>query len=131
MFLIKSCPKCKRKIRFPIDKGEIKVKCVCGYSFNVDPDDPETFKNGKFDLSNGRNRIFSLKGIVEKLNNQFKKKLNLKFMINKIYDAKYKLQNFKLLPGSEQKKIVFEILIFFTLFFVLFYMISKLLINKP
>lgn len=57
MYLIKQCPECGKPLRFPIDKGVIKVKCICGNSFFADPDKPDLYKNAQFDLSSKRNKI--------------------------------------------------------------------------
>ena len=31
------CPKSRDKLRVPLDKGEIKVKCPCGHKFTFEP----------------------------------------------------------------------------------------------
>ncbi len=107
MNLIKTCPSCKKKIRFPIDKGKIKVKCGCGYSFVADPDDTSIYKNGEFDLK-GKKRKHS--GFFSRLGKAYGSALKGKspgdIIINSFLNAKYKLQNFRLLPGSEKKKII-------------------------
>ena len=102
MNFIINCPSCSSKLRFPIDKGKLKVKCQCGYSFVADPDDTKLYRKGHFDLKNKStlNKKFNFDQIIPKL-------------IKKFYNIKYKLQNFKLLPTSEQKKII--------LYFILFY----------
>ena len=51
MYLIKTCPTCKTRLRFPIDKGTIKVTCNCGYSFIANPDNTDIYKDASFDLS--------------------------------------------------------------------------------
>jgi hypothetical protein len=37
LFLVKECPSCGRGLRFPIDRGRIRVRCVCGHQFIADP----------------------------------------------------------------------------------------------
>ena len=51
MHIIKPCPHCGIKLRFPIDSGVVKVRCRCGYSFLADPDDPQLYADATFDLS--------------------------------------------------------------------------------
>lgn len=107
MNLIKTCPSCNKKIRFPIDKGKIKVKCSCGYSFVADPDDTSIYKNGKFDLEGKKKHQSGLISRIEKAcRSVLKGKSPGDVIINSFLNAKYKLQNFRLLPGSEQKKII-------------------------
>ena len=50
MYLIKSCPSCGKRIRFPIDRGRIRVTCECGSTFLADPDDPSLYNDAAFDL---------------------------------------------------------------------------------
>lgn len=105
MYLIKVCPDCKTKLRFPIDKGKIRVKCACGYNFIADPDNTEMYNNASFDLSQ---TTFGLK----KLNSLRKAVMGMQFanigpsIINALLNAKYKIQNFKLLPDSEKRHII-------------------------
>ncbi len=105
MYLIKVCPSCKTKLRFPIDKGTIRVKCSCGYNFVADPDNTEMYNNASFDLSRttfGLKKLNSLRRAVSGL--QFS---NFgPYAINKFLNAKYKIQNFKLLPDSEKRQII-------------------------
>ncbi len=105
MYLIKSCPSCNRNLRFPIDRGKITVKCTCSYNFIADPDNPELFNNAKFDLSEKK----SENDILKKLQD-YKDKFNFHELhrqgIKQIYDFRYKIQNFKLLPDSEKIKLV-------------------------
>lgn len=124
MYLIKNCPSCNKKIRFPIDKGKIQVKCSCGYSFAADPDNPELYKNASFDIyhksDKGRNRFSIL--------NIFKPSI-ISRSVNRIISLKYKLQNFKLLPSAEQNRIItiigIIIIILFILIIVYFFFPSK------
>jgi hypothetical protein len=105
MYLIKTCPSCRTKLRFPIDKGTIKVKCPCGYSFVANPDNSDIYKDASFDLSRstcGLKRMTPLKRIMYGIKfDQF-----ATFIINKIFDLKYKVQNFSLLPTAEKKKFL-------------------------
>jgi len=40
------------ELRFPLDMGILIITCPnCKTSFKMDPDDPRTFLNGKFDLT--------------------------------------------------------------------------------
>lgn len=105
MYLIKICPSCKAKLRFPIDKGTIKVKCPCGYTFVADPDNTDMYKDATFDLSHttcGLKRMTRLKSFMagKRFDQLFP------FIINRIYDFKYKFQNFRLLPTAEKKKFL-------------------------
>jgi hypothetical protein len=105
MYLIKTCPSCKTKLRFPIDKGTIKVKCPCGYSFVANPDNSDIYKDASFDLSRstcGLKRMTRLKRMMDGTKfDQF-----APIIINKIFDLKYKIQNFRLLPAAEKKKFL-------------------------
>ena len=107
-------------LRFPIDKGNIKVKCICGYSFNASPDEPELYKDARFDLSTGKKRG---KGASPILDYSFKALFSR--LINKILYLKYNIQNFKLLPTLEQRKILLIViiiaLIFIFILYILFY----------
>jgi len=106
VFLVKPCPKCGTKLRFPIDKGKIKVKCQCGYSFVADPDDKSLFKNGNFDLKSKRKNFLMQK--IKSLDfREFKK-----FFITSIYDIKYNFQNFALMPGREKRKFLVKFILF-------------------
>ncbi|MCU0846336.1 MAG: hypothetical protein MUD12_00430 [Spirochaetes bacterium] len=37
-------------LRFPIDKGKLRIKCRCGASFTADPDDPSLYRDSEFDI---------------------------------------------------------------------------------
>ncbi len=131
MNLIKKCPSCGKKIRFPLDKGKIKVKCTCGYSFVADPDDTRIYKNGEFDL---KNKISSRQGLfswIGKLfNSSSREKMSWNHIINSILNAKYKLQNFRFLPTSEQKKILTIILVVIIILIAVILVITSIL-KKP
>ncbi len=98
MYLIKQCPSCSRTLRFPIDKGKIRVKCLCGESFIANPDDSALYAGAKFDLENKKkNKYFSFALF-------FKKALDVS--IRKIYDFFYRVQNLPLLTGKERYKTI-------------------------
>ncbi len=105
MYLIKTCPTCKTRLRFPIDKGIIKVKCNCGYSFIANPDNTDIYKNASFDLSHttgSLKKMAPLKSAIDSIRfDQF-----IPSLINKFLAVKYKTQNFRLLPDAEKKKII-------------------------
>ena len=118
MYYIKDCSSCNTKLRFPLDMGVINVKCSCGHSFTADPNNPELYKDGKFDLmgSPPKNR----------------RRINwnsLRIKIIEIYYAnKYLLQNYKYLAKDEKRKasivlflcISSSVLIFVGIVFLLF-----------
>ncbi|MCP4131590.1 MAG: hypothetical protein GY754_11480 [bacterium] len=110
MFLIKPCPSCGKKLRFPVDKGKVRVKCVCGHSFIADPDDTSIYSDSKFDIKDkkakqGPSLFDSLSAKISGINfDDIKKKLITEFL-----ETKYKLQNFKLLPVSEQRVVLFKV----------------------
>jgi hypothetical protein len=110
MYLIKTCPSCKTRLRFPIDKGTIMVKCPCGFSFVANPDDTDIYKEAAFDLSRstcGLKKMTPLKRAMDGIKlDQF-----IPVIINRSLNIKYKIQNFRLLPEAEKKKIIFAFLI--------------------
>ena len=117
MYLIKSCPSCGKRIRFPIDRGRIRVTCECGSTFLADPDDPSLYNDAAFDLQGaaaGKGRGSSYDRILSKLKERYKnvqvKDISSR-IINRLYDYKYKIQNFRILPTTEQKKIIIVLLI--------------------
>lgn len=93
MYYIKDCNFCNTKLRFPLDKGIINVKCSCGQSFIADPNNPELYKDGKFDLTGSSDN---------------KKRINWSSLrinfIKSFYANKYLLQNYKYLPQTEKRK---------------------------
>lgn len=109
MYLIKICPECKTKIRFPIDKGTIRVKCTCGYSFIANPDDTGIYRDASFDLSHTAPGLKKLSPLHQWIGDIRVKGL-LPFIITGALNLKYKIQNFRLLPGQEKKKIILTIL---------------------
>jgi hypothetical protein len=116
MFLLKECPNCGKKIRFPINKGKIKVRCSCGHSFVANPDNPALYKNGQIDASYSNS---------PKKNRRF----NSKRLIHRLYDFYYQLLNFKLLTVADKKIILYRLLIgiifIITIFLLLFFMLAN------
>ncbi len=109
MYLIKACPTCKTRLRFPIDKGTIKVKCACGYSFIANPDNTDIYKDASFDLSHTTGtlkKMAPVKSAISKINFE----QIFEAIINRFLNIKYKVQNFRLLPDAEKKKIMLTIL---------------------
>jgi len=110
MYLIKVCPECKTKIRFPIDKGTIRVKCSCGYSFIANPDDTGIYRDASFDLSHttpGLKRMTPLRRWI----GDIRVRGLIPLTISGALDVKYKIQNFRLLPDAEKKRIVLAFII--------------------
>lgn len=125
MFLIKKCSRCGSNVRFPIDRGRIRVNCHCGNSFIADPDNPDLYNGATFDL-HGKNYkknswtfLSSLKGRLT----SFKVKRAWKQVIRSLVDYSYKIQNFTILPSDEQRRIILVfiiigVLILFAAFFL-------------
>jgi len=105
MHLIKACPSCKKKLRFPIDKGTIKIRCSCGYSFIADPDDTGIYKDATFDLGGPKRRRFAWAPFI-----RFFKGLKpgriIPGIINNGLKLKYKIQNYRFLPDDEKRKLI-------------------------
>lgn len=128
MFLIKLCPSCHAKLRFPLTKGKIRVTCVCGYSFTADPDDPALYRNAEFDLSEkshrtetpGKHREF-----------QFRRFFNFDAVIKELYIFKYRMQNFRLLPASEQKRILLKVTFIMLGLLLLYFTLCSSRTNVP
>lgn len=109
MYLIKICPSCKTKLRFPIDKGTIKITCVCGQNFIINPDDTNIYKDASFDLSHSTCLLKKMSPLKHAFA-RFKFKHIIPFVINKTLNIKYKILNFKLLPDTEKRKIILTVL---------------------
>jgi hypothetical protein len=123
MYLIKECPSCRNKIRFPIDRGVIKVKCPCGYAFTADPDKRELYINAAIDArpSAGTGRAASLfKSLREADLSAIKLRL-----INSLLDFKYSVQNFRLLPNSERAMIALKLAAAAAPFIILAYLVWR------
>lgn len=105
MYLIKACPSCKMKLRFPIDKGTIRVKCGCGYSFIADPDNPSLYENARFDLSVTKFGLKKLSACKGAITHSWLKHI-VPAVITSILNFKYRVQNFRLLPDDEKTKLI-------------------------
>jgi hypothetical protein len=112
MYLIKTCPTCKTRLRFPIDKGTIKVKCNCGYSFIANPDDTGIYKDASFDLSHTKGTLKKMTPLRSAID-QMRFDQIIPALINKFLDVRYKIQNFRLLPDAEKKKIMLVLVLSF------------------
>ena len=127
MYLIKPCPTCGTKLRFPINKGKIRITCSCGAVFIADPDDPALYESGEFDLRGNRSDLkHSIHGFIKKLRKGFRSiqlRGILPRFINHIYDIKYSIQNFRLLPGSEQRRVVLILALTVIIIIALLYLI--------
>lgn len=109
MYLIKFCPECKSKIRFPIDKGTIRVKCSCGHSFIANPDDTGIYRDASFDLSHTAPGLKKMSPLHQWIGD-IRVKGFAPFIITGTLNLKYKIQNFHLLPEREKKKIILAFL---------------------
>ena len=105
MKYIKQCPDCGKKIRFPLDRGRIRVFCSCGYNTIIDPDDTTLYESGSFDLKS-ENSQSSIVGSINSLLSGLFKNLSWKKFINNILEVKYRIQNIRHLPDSERNKII-------------------------
>lgn len=106
MKYINQCPECGRNLRFPLDKGKIKIRCQCGYESIVDPDDTSLYKKGRFDVEP--------EGQKKTKKNKVKRTgplLNRDIIIRKIYDFKYSVQNIKHMPDKEKYRLLLLILL--------------------
>lgn len=104
MHIIKPCPSCGRNLRFPVNKGKIRVTCACGSAFIADPDDPKLFANASFDIGAGKKKSSPsspgarLRRAVDSV-------------INSVLSFTYKTQNFRLLPTIEKAQVLLVIFI--------------------
>ena len=112
-------------LRFPIDRGIIKVSCQCGHILIINPDDTELYKDGKFDLRNdGTDRSNEgLLSFLKSLRNRMRKKVNYKNFINSLLELKYKLQNLSLMPDAERNRLILTILSIIALLIFILYLI--------
>lgn len=109
MHFVRTCPSCNQKLRFPIDKGKIRVTCRCGYSFIADPDDPALYKQGYFDLSTQPGKTSRLLPRLRAALASVRLRDLGPRAINTTLGIFYKLQNFRLLPAREQRRILFVV----------------------
>lgn len=121
MHLIKNCPSCGKKLRFPINHGKIKIKCSCGYQFVADPDNPELYKNGKIDASPGK----KLEKTKKFFNFTKLKNISLDNTFQKLYDLYYQILNLRVLTGKERTKILIKL---FILLIILTFIISMIIL---
>ena len=123
MFLVKSCPGCGQKIRFPLDRGVIRVNCPCGYSFKADPDDRALYIDATIDLAKDSEKSdISLTSAFNSVKSYFSSlmkritsfRINLDGLKQKIiinfYNVKYWLQNYRLHPDSENRRIIIPLM---------------------
>lgn len=107
MKYIKNCPECGKQLRFPLDRGRIRIHCRCGYSSIVDPDDTTLYSDGKFDLSDdGGSRKKTSRSILS-----LKSKLDKKRIINGILEIKYKIQNLRYMPDRERNRFLAAVIV--------------------
>lgn len=111
MFLIKSCPSCGKGLRFPIDKGKIRVRCACGHDFIADPDNPALYTDARFDVRHDTGKRGGTFRRFRKLFERLDIGTTRTEIITGLFSIKYKLQNFRLLPGAEQRRIAFIVVI--------------------
>ncbi len=112
MHIIKPCPACGIKLRFPIDSGKIKVQCRCGYSFVADPDDPVLYNDATFDLA-----------LKKKPKTRLSYTSIIKTIIEKLYSYWYTLGNFRLLPTKDKIKVIAIALVIILLLLLFVYYI--------
>jgi hypothetical protein len=120
MKYIKACPVCGRMLRFPIDRGIIKVSCQCGSDMIIDPDNTELYKEGKFDLAGDKKP-----GKTENFKKSFRKKVNFKKIVNSLLEFKYKVQNISLMPDRDRNRLLLSL---FTLILLLIFLLYLILL---
>ena len=124
MKYIKACPACGKMLRFPIDRGIIRISCQCGHSLLINPDDTELYKEGKFDLKkDGVDK--NNRGLFSSLKADFKKKVNYSSIINSLLELKYKLQNISLIPDAERNKLIMWFILITAVIIFLLYQIIR------
>ncbi len=106
-------------VRFPIDRGAIRVTCACGNSFLADPDDTALYEGARFDLASP--------GPKKKRSNNMPPGKTLRTLVDRGvrrgYDLAYRFQNFFLLPTREQIKLAAGVLLFLGALFLLCYLV--------
>jgi len=103
MKYIRECPDCGKKIRFPLDKGRIRIHCSCGYTAIIDPDDTALYETGSFDLKPDNTKR---KNRLTDMLSGFFIGLDRKRIINSLLDLKYKIQNFRYMPDRERYRFI-------------------------
>lgn len=109
MHLIKPCPHCGRRLRFPIDRGIIRVTCPCGHCFTADPDDTGIYRNASFDLSRPHVNS-SIREIIGRLRGLDVTTLTRR-LITAFLEFTYRIRNFPLLPFPERRRLIVTILL--------------------
>lgn len=113
MYLVKPCPACLRMLRFPIDRGRLRVRCLCGESFIADPDDVSLYTDAKFDISNKKRMHGISPGKLLKL--------GFRALIQKMYEFRYQVQNLPLLTGKERIKTIMILFLLAAFIFIIAY----------
>lgn len=103
-------------LRFPIDRGIIKVTCQCGSEMTINPDNTDLYKNGKFDLGRDTRR-------KDNFLSSLKPEINFKKIINSLLEFKYRLQNISLMPDRERNRLLISLFLIITLSIVIIYII--------
>lgn len=114
-------------LRFPIDRGIIKVSCQCGHTLIINPDDTDLYKEGKFDLRNNGtdSRNKGLASFIKSLSNRIRKKISYRNLINSLLELKYKLQNLSLMPDAERNRLILTFVSIIALLIFLLYLIIR------
>jgi hypothetical protein len=114
MHLIKPCPVCGTRVRFPIDRGVVQVTCRCGYTFRADPDDPALYRNGRFDLkekkkpSSFKRSIPDIQGLQDLPGR----------IVNFFLNLKYDTQNLPLLTDRDRFLVIVRLVAVGTILFL-------------
>jgi hypothetical protein len=123
MKFIISCPECGRSLRFPLDKGRIKIRCQCCYGMVIDPDDTSLYKKGRFDLKPEDPIINKKRKPVKQTGSLFDKDK----IIRKILEYGYTLQNLRYMPDREKYRLLLLILLPALLLIIILYTFFGLL----
>lgn len=107
MHLVKNCPSCGRKLRFPLEKGTLRVKCRCGQSFIANPDDPALYKGASFDLAHGPGSRGSLAAQFARWKREMEDRDLPGRAVEFLLQIKYDAQNFRLLPLARRRRLMF------------------------
>jgi len=107
MKFIINCPECGKSLRFPLDKGRIKIRCSCGYETLIDPDDTSLYNKGRFDLKSDGPINNKKRKPVKQTGSLFDKDK----IIRKLFDYRYTLQNLRYMPDREKYRILLLIIL--------------------
>ena len=100
MQYIRSCSNCLSELKFPIDRGVIRVRCPeCDTSFIVDPDDPVLYTSGRFVVKDPEYNVNS--NNIPVLNKSIQNKIIITIMF--IILAGYFLRDCSLMPNKPVK----------------------------